>query len=363
MSSQSILIIGGTGGQGMPIVQGNYLDCVSPQANQYANSIAELAQHGFRVNVLTRNPGSDNSKKLATLQNVTLYTGAPDNEASLRKAFANVDYAFVNLNSWALGIKNEIYLGIRIFEIAVQSGVKHYIWSSLDNFFLETRYDDSLRAGHYYGKGHVEQWMSALPQTPMRWSILSTSPYIEQLWGNQAPKKSESGEYEFRLPLDDGAIPYTCLDDLGYYVRWILANPEKSAGLNLKAAVEHVTLKHLASTFTEVTGKPAKATNITIEEWSKESPFSADGGHLIGSSTASPNDPSLLTVHDNFSNWWRIYQKSGGNKGLLKRDYTFLDEIHPQRTKSLNQWMKRVGYDGDKRMRVTVTSPLTLQPL
>jgi uncharacterized protein YbjT (DUF2867 family) len=319
----------------------------------------ELAQHGFNVRVLTRNQESDNAKKVAAIPSVSLYTGAPDNDDSLRKAFAGVDYAFVNLNSWALGIKNEIYWGIRIFEIAVQNGVKHYIWSSLDDYFHETKYDDNLRVGHYYGKGHVKQWMSALPQTPMRWSILTTSPYIEQLYSVQFPKKSDTGEYDFRLPLGDGAIPYTCLDDLGYYVRWILTHPEKSAGLDVKLSVEHVSLKQLASTFTQVTGKPAKATNVTIDEWFKESGFGKNLDHKIGSSSAL-NDPSLLTVYQNFSAWWRLYQGSGGNKGILKRDYELLDEIHPQRTKSLKQWMERVGYDGDTKKQFTTTSAADL---
>jgi uncharacterized protein YbjT (DUF2867 family) len=322
---------------------------------------AELAQHGYQVHVLTRSLDSDNSKKLATIKNITLFTGAPDNEDALRKAFAGVDYAFVNLNSWALGIKNEIYWGIRIFEIAVQSGVKHYVWSSLDNYFLETKYDDALRVGHYYGKGHVEQWMTALPQTPMRWSILTTSPYIEQLWGFQRPRKLDSGEYEFKLPLGDGAVPYTCLDDLGYYVRWIFTHPERSAGLNLKLSVEHVSLKQLASTFTEVTGKPAKATNITTDEWADGlAAFGVDRNHIIGSSGGSPNDPTLLTFYQNFSAWWRLYQRSGGNTGILKRDYALLDEIHPNRTRSLKQWMERVGYDGEKTKSVTTTAAWSL---
>jgi hypothetical protein len=308
---------------------------------------------------LTRNQESANSKKLAALENVSLYTGAPDDESSLQKAFASVDYAFVNLNSWALGIKNEIYWGIRIFEIAVQNGVTHYIWSSLDDYFHETRYDDTLRVGHYYGKGHVKQWISALPQTPMRWSILTTSPYIEQLYSIQFPKKLDSGEYEFRLPLGDGAIPYTCLDDFGYYVRWILTHPEQSAGLDVKLSVEHVSLEQLASTFTQVTGKPAKATNLTIDEWFSEVGFGSRLDHKIGSSSA-PNDASLLTVHQNFSAWWRIYQQSGGNKGLLRRDYELLDRIHPLRTRSLKQWMERVGYDGNTKKEFTVTSAASL---
>lgn len=292
---------------------------------------------------------------------MSLVSGAPDDENSLRKAFAGVDFAFVNLNSWALGIKNEIYWGIRTFEIAVQSGVKHYIWSSLDNYFLETKYDDSLRVGHYYGKGHVEQWMTALPQSPMRWSILTTSPYIEQLWGLQRPKKLESGEYEFRLPLDKGAIPYTCLDDLGYYVRWIYAHPERSAGLNVKAAVEHASLDQVASAFREVTGKPTKATNITIDQWAAGlAAHGVDPEHLIASSKVSADDPSLLTFYQNFSAWWRLYQQSGGNTGILRRDYELLDEIHPNRTRSVKQWMERVGYDGEKTRSITVTTPWSL---
>lgn len=320
----------------------------------------DLAQHGYNVRVLTRDPNSANSKKLAALKDVSFSIGAPDNEDDLRKAFAGVDFAFVNLNSWPLGIKNEIYWGIRIFEIAVQSGVKHYIWSSLDNFFHETGYDDSLRVGHYYGKGHVEQWMRAVPQAPMRWSVICTSPYIEQLWSIQFPTKSISGEYEFKLPLNDGAIPYTCLDDLGYYVRWIFNHPERSAGLNLKVAVEHVTLKQLASTFTEVTRKPAKATNITIDEWFETVGLGPQRDHRMGSSKVSSDDPSLLTVYQNFSAWWRLYQRSGENKGILRRDYALLDEIHPQRTRSLKQWMERVGYDGDTSKKITVTSPWAL---
>lgn len=310
--------------------------------------------------VQTRNPNSANAQTLAALENVSFAIGAPDDEEALKRAFVGIDYAFVNLNTWALGIKNEIYWGIRIFEIAVQSGVKHYIWSSLDNFFHQTKYDESLRVGHYYGKGHVEQWLSALPQEPTRWSVLTTGPYIEQLWNLQRPQKLDSGEYEWRLPLGDGAIPYTCLDDLGYYVRWILENPQRSAGLNLKQAVEHVSLIQLASSFTEVTGKPAKATNVSIDQWFENSSLSSKRDHKIASSTSSKDDTSLLTMYQNFGAWWRLYQRSGGNEGILRRDYVFLDEIHPQRTRSLKEWMKRVHYDPDQVRAVTVTKPWEL---
>lgn len=101
------------------------------------------------IRVLTRDSTSTNSKFLASLPKVSLYIGPTDDEETLRGAFAGIDLAFVNANSFILGVKGEIYWGIRIFELAVQAGVQHFVWSSLDNFIFDRRYDDSLRVGHY----------------------------------------------------------------------------------------------------------------------------------------------------------------------------------------------------------------------
>ncbi|KAL7929503.1 NAD(P)-binding protein [Trichoderma chlorosporum] len=341
MSTPTALVIGGTGAQGVPIVD-------------------ELAKNGVQVRVLTRDLNSVNAKKLSAVANVTLFPGAADSVSDLKKAFHGVDYAFVNLNSWALGIKDEIFWGIRIFEIAVQSGVKHYIWSSLDNFFLQTKYDDSFRSVHYYGKGHVEQWMSALPQSPMRWTILTTSPYLEQLWGLMRPTKTDDGVYDFRFPVKDGGFPLTCLDDVGYYVRWIFEHPERSAGMNLKLGVEHATPSGLARSFTEATGLSAKGTSIGIDQWFDEIGWSSSREHKMGSTTAGPNDSTLHTVYESFSGWWKMYQHSIDNIGLIKRDYELLDDIHPHRTRSVKEWMQKVKYDADKLEIVTVTAPMAL---
>lgn len=326
-----------------------------------AKTRSELAQNGYYVRVYTRDPESATSKRLASTANVTLAVGAVDDAVALKKAFDRVDYAFVNLNSWALGIKNELFWGIRIFEIAVNSGVKHYIWSSLDNYFHQTRYDDSLRAGHYYGKGHVEQWMMNAPQEPMNWSILTTSPYLEQLWGLMRPAKSEDGTYDFRFPVGKGGFPLTSVSDMGFYTRYILENPAESAGINLKIGVEHATPDRLAEAFTAATGKAAKGTSISIDDWFEEVGWTAFKDHKMGSSTAAENDPTLLTVYDSFSNWWRVYQQSPLDQtGLIRRDYAKLDEIHPNRVRDFAEWMRAVKYDPDKLDIITVTAPMSL---
>ena len=309
--------------------------------------LSELAEHNYHVRVLTRNPEDDNSKSLSAMKNVTLYPGDVKDADAMRAAFKGVQLAFVNLNSWALGIKNEIYWGIRTFEIAVQCGVEHYIWSSLDNFSFATRYDEDLRVGHYYGKGHVEQWMSSIPQSPMKWSVITTSPYIETLVQAWHPRILEDGTREFALPLDDGAVPFTCIEEIGYYARWVFEHPEESAGLNVKLAVEHVSLPMFAEAFSEVTGKPARSKNISVEEWIHTSSFSKSLDYKMGSQSEPEDDPSLLTVNQNFSAWMRLYQRSGGNKGLLRRDYELLDRIYPGRAKSLKEWMKKTNYAAD----------------
>lgn len=300
--------------------------------------------------MLTRDATSENSKLLASLPKVSLSLGRTDDEEALRGAFAGIDLAYVNINSFALGIKNEIYWGIRIYELAVQAKVKHFIWSSLDNFTFDTQYDDALRVGHYYGKAHVEQWLSAIPQREdsTRWSVLTVGPYIEMLFEMLRPRRDEDGTYVFEAPLDNGSIPFVHLEDLGPYVHWIFSHISQSAGMNLKVAVEHVSYEYLAATFTKVTGKPARYHNVSLDEFFTSSAFAPMSDVKLGAESAG-DDSTLLTYRQNFSAWWRLYQRSGGNKGIIKRDYDSLDKIFPQRVRSVEQWMRKANYTGEMR--------------
>lgn len=254
--------------------------------------------------------------------------------------------AFVNTNSFAIGIKGETYWGIRIFELAIQSGVEHYIWSNLDNVLRDSGYDESVNAGHYSGKSRVAQWMQAQPQEPMNWSLLTTGPYVETLSEALRPKKEADGTYVFTAPLEDGAVPIISLEDIGSYALWIFDNPSESIGLDLAVSTETITWKHLAKTFTKVTGKRARYESPSIDNY-----FAAAGDAAnvkLGGDYAGESDDTLLTIKENFSRWWRIYQRTGEGKPLCKRDYTLLDRILPNRIKSVEEWMVKSKYTGDR---------------
>lgn len=303
------------------------------------------------VRVFTRSTGSVNCKELADLPKISFALGSTDNEEDLRKALKGIDSVFCNLNSWILGIKGEIYWGIRIYELCVQSGVKHFIWSSLDNFQNDVDYDETLRVGHYEAKGYVEQWLRSVPlrKNSTRWSILTTGPYIDMLWELFCPRRDPDGTYVFSMPLDDGAIPFVALDDLGQYVHWILEDIDRSAGMNVKVAIAHVPLKDIPAAFTMVTGKPARAENPGYEEYFATGGFAAVADKKLGYEPAGFTDNTLLTYRQNFTNWFNLYRRCVDNRGVLVRDYGLLDKILPDRINSVQSWMRKVGYTGEHK--------------
>lgn len=92
-----------------------------------------LSQSGrYNVRILTRNVKSERAIALTSLPNVRPLQGSADNVNDLHAAFKGVYGAFVNTDGFTLGEKNELFYGIRAYEIARHEGVQHYIWGNTD---------------------------------------------------------------------------------------------------------------------------------------------------------------------------------------------------------------------------------------
>lgn len=149
------------------------------------------------------------------------------------------------------------------------------------------------------------------------------------------------------LTLNQGAVPHVSLEDCEYYVRWLLDHQSEANGMNLEVAIEHVDYHELAKAFTKVTGKPAKYIDTDLETYWKTGPLSAAGSRPAGYN-ADANDVATLTIQENFTGFWNLWKYSGGNKGVVKRDYALLDRIHPNRIKSAEGWFRKEDERGRK---------------
>ncbi|EHK15229.1 uncharacterized protein TRIVIDRAFT_38638 [Trichoderma virens Gv29-8] len=319
----TVLVIGGTGAQGVPVVKSLSSD------SKYA------------VRVITRNPSSKDAVELASIPGVTIFEGNAYDEPTLREAFKGVQYVFANTNGFAIGEMAEIYWGIRIYELAREFGVKHLIYAALEYSSKLGNFDSKYRCGHVDGKGKVADYISAQPTTPMAWTVLTSCMYMEGLseFLQPFPDREDPTTLVFAAPLGEGQCPLIHLEDYGHYARWILDTPSKSNGIQLHVATEDISWKDLAATFTTVTGRKAVFKDLTLDEYFKL-PIFPNPEMIVGHSTNKENS-TLLTFRENFSGFWNMWKDN-----LTKRDYKLLDEILPNRVKSVKEWMEKTGYTG-----------------
>jgi hypothetical protein len=232
-----------------------------------------------------------------------------------------------------------------MYEIAAGSGLKHFLWAGLAYASKLGGFDPKYKTGHLDAKGRVSEYLSLQPRSPMAWSVLSSCLYMDMLSVLLAPRPdpADPDTLVFSLPLGAGQPPLIHLPDLGRYARWMFDTPDRSIGMNLQVGTENIGWEYLAKTFKEVTGKKAVYKDVTLDEWFASGVF-PDPDRKLGHS-ADHNDPTLLTYRENFSGFWNMWKDD-----LVKTDYALLDDILPDRVKSLGEWMRLTGYDGKTKV-------------
>lgn len=336
---KKIFIVGGTGAQGMPVVR------------------SLVGDGAYSVRILSRDPTSRRAKELKALNDslVEIVQGSFTSEADLRAGFAGCYGAFVNIDGFATGEKGEMFWAIRSWEIAIESGIKFFVYGNLDYSLKKSGYDESVHAGHYDGKGRIGEWILWQNQSnkgkawygDMKASVLTTGPYMEMAISANTPMEPTIEDVDgektvtWRVPLGaEGAVPHVSLEDCGYYVRWLFDNPERADGMDLEVAIEHVGYAAMAEAFERVTGHKARFVDVDMETYWRDGPMSAIAANSAGY-TASLDDPATMLVRTNFTALWNLFRASGRNVGVIRRDYALLDEIHPQRIKTAEEFFRR----------------------
>lgn len=139
-ATSKIFIVGGTGAQGIPVVR----------------SLVEDKKYHCRV--LSRDVTSKRAKQLLSFGNVEIVEGTFASEADLRAGFHGCDGAFINLDGFNSGEKSEMFWAIRAYELAIEEGIKFFVYGNLDFAYKKGGYDSKYRSGHYDGKGRIGEW-------------------------------------------------------------------------------------------------------------------------------------------------------------------------------------------------------------
>jgi hypothetical protein len=327
--TSKIFVIGATGAQGTPVVRGLVTD------------------KKYKVVALSRDASSPRAKNLLALGNVTILEGTFADEEILREGFRQCDGAYVNIDGFNTGEKTEIYWAIRAYEIAIEEGIKFFVYGNLDYVLKKSGYDSKFRTGHYDGKGRIGEWILSQNQANgqrMGAANFTSGPYMEMAFSPMTPMVPtiEEGVVTWRVPLGKGAVVHVSLEDCSYYVRWLFDNPDRANGMDLEVAIEHVRYADLAAAFEKVTGHPAQYIDTDLDVYfggPLKSAVDRPAGY-----NADPNDKSTMSFRENFTGFWNMWKYD-----VIKRDYALLDEIHPNRIKTVEQWLVRQEELGRER--------------
>lgn len=320
-ATSKIFVVGGTGAQGLPVIE------------------ALVADRKYAVRALSRDGSSRRAKGLLALGNVEIVEGTFADEEVLRAGFRGCDGAYLNIDGFNTGEKTEMYWAIRAYEIAIEEGIRFFVYGNLDYALKKAGYDSRFRAGHYDGKGRIGEWIlfqNQVNRERMGAAVFTTGPYMEMAVSAMTPMTPsvEDGVVTWRVPLGNGTVPHVALGDCGYYARWLFDNPDRANGMDLEVAIAQVGYHELAAAFERVTGHPARYIDTSLEDY-WNGPLKMAAG-LPAGYNADPGDKSTMSFRDNFTGFWNIWKH-----GVVQRDYAKLDEIHPDRIKSVEDWLRR----------------------
>jgi len=252
-----IAVVGATGAQGGGLVK----------------AILNDPDKQFNVRAITRNANSDKAKKLAEM-GAEVVEANIDDEESLVKAFDGAYGVFCVTFFWDhLSPEKEMDEAHKMANAAKKAGVKHVIWSTLEDTRKFIPLDDNrmptihdkYKVPHFDCKGEANKFFTEL-DLPV--TFLQTSFYWENfIYFGMGPKKGEDGKLNLIIPMDDKKLPGIAADDIGKCALAIFKNSDEFIGKTISIAGEHLTGSQIAKKLSKATGKEINFLQVSPETY------------------------------------------------------------------------------------------------
>jgi uncharacterized protein YbjT (DUF2867 family) len=253
IAKKVIAVIGATGAQGGGLVR----------------AILDDKNGSFTARAITRNVNSDKAKALADA-GAEVVAADLDDVKSLKKAFEGVHGAFCVTNFWEhLKPEKEVSQAHNMAQAAKDAGVKHVIWSTLEDTRESIPLSDDrmptlmgkYKVPHFDGKGEAN---AIFTQLGVPTTFLVTSFYWENfIYFGMGPKKGADGKLAITLPMGSRKLPGIASEDIGKTAYAIFEDGDEMIGKTVGIAGGHLTGEQMAKSLSKALGQPVAYNAIT----------------------------------------------------------------------------------------------------
>ena len=231
---QIIAVVGATGAQGGGLCE----------------AILSDSGGGYACRAITRDPAKDKAKALAA-KGAEVVKADLDDVESLKKAFQGADAVYAVTNFWEhFSGEKEKTQAKNIAEAAQAAGVKHVIWSTLEDTRNLMKPDDTrmpmlqekYRVPHFDAKAEANAYFQGVPTT-----FLVTSFYWDNLYSfGLAPKKGDDGVYSWTFPMGNSKLAGIAAEDIGKVAYGIFKGGQQYVGKTVGITGENLTLNEMS---------------------------------------------------------------------------------------------------------------------
>jgi uncharacterized protein YbjT (DUF2867 family) len=238
------------------------------QGRSVANTLLKSGR--YRVRGITRRIDSPEALALAA-QGAELISLPLD--VGYKKEYVKAFHGSAGVFMLTPGIippaNHETELGIQLADAAIEAGVQHIIFSSLENVDRIT--EGKKFAPHFTDKAKIEEYIRTLPVTG---SFIYMAYFYTNLIEFYPPHmEGDTLIFPIYLPIDFRAPFVDPLTATGPAVLEILSDPNQYAGRSLPVIGDMISPREMVDTFMRVTGiKAAYRSAFTREEFLQHFP-------------------------------------------------------------------------------------------
>ncbi len=270
MSDKRIIaVIGATGAQGGGTVR----------------AILNDSGGSFATRAITRDPSSNKAKALADAGAEVVQADLDDVD-SLTRAFDGAYGAFCVTNFWEhFSPEKELQQAKNLAQATKQAGVKHVVWSTLEDTRNWMSLDDDrmptlmekYKVPHFDAKGEANQEFkkAGVPTT----NLLTSFYWDNFIHFGMGPTIDPDGTLAIVFPMDGAKLPGIAVEDIGKCALGIFKRGDEMIGKTIGIAGEHLTGDEMAAKMSDVLGKKVVYNAVPPEVYRG---FDFDGADDLG---------------------------------------------------------------------------------